>query len=245
VKRGKLPRVSVLTSEAGKSKVLQIVRPRWKNRFVDEQKDLPRLERGKDMSRIFAFTDGVFAIAITLLVLQIDVPPDITSNSGLWEGLRAEGPDFTAFAISFMVIGMYWVSSHRFMRTVVEYDRGLMMLTLLYLAFVVLVPFTSQLMGEYGTDAPLSVAIYIVNLTVVAVASGLMQHHVLKAKLGKSEYAWDTELSMKSTFFTAGVFVATIPLAFLIGPWTPLLWLGLRFDPFQLRRDRVYEKGGI
>lgn len=210
---------------------------------MDKRRDLPRLEHGKDLSRIFAFTDGVFAIAITLLVLQIEVPTDISSSSDLWQGLRDEGSDFTAFAISFIVIGVYWISSHRFMRTVVEYDRGLMLLTLLYLAFIVLIPFSSQMMGEWANEAPLSVALYTLNLTMVAASSGLMQWHVLKAKLGRSEYSWDTDLTMKSSFFTAGFFLATVPLAFVFGPWTPLLWFLLRFDPFERKRSRIYAAG--
>ena len=208
---------------------------------MSEERELPRLERGKDLSRIFAFTDGVFAIAITLLVLQIDVPAGITSDADLWSSLKDEAPDLLAFAISFWVIGMYWVGSHRFMRTVDEYDRGLMVLTLGYLAFVVLVPFTSQLMGEYTTEAPLAMVFYIANLVIVAIWSALMQRHVLKAKLGKPEYSWDTELGVKSTVFTAGLMALTAPFAFVLGPWTPVLWFLLRFDPYQRRRDEIYK----
>ena len=206
------------------------------------EKELSRLERGKDLSRIFAFTDGVFAIAITLLVLQIDVPTGATSSSSLWSALGDESPDLVAFAVSFIVIGMYWINSHRFMRTVVEYDRGLMLLTLLYLFFIVVVPFTSQLMGEYGVDAPISIAIYIVNLTMVSLVSGLMERHVLRAKLGKPEYDWDTELTTKSSFFTATIMLLTIPLAFIFNTWALFLWFLLKFDPYQRKRDRVYKE---
>jgi uncharacterized membrane protein len=209
---------------------------------VSEERELPRLERGRDLSRIFAFTDGVFAIAITLLVLQIDVPSGVTDDSSLWAGLKEEGPDLLAFAISFWVIGMYWVSSHRFMRTVNEYDRGLMVLTLGYLAFVVLVPFTSQLMGDYVSEAPLSMVLYIANLVIVAIWAGLMQRHVLKEKLGKPEYEWDTRLGIKSIWFTAGLMALTMPLSFVLGGWTPILWFLLRFDPYQRKRDEAYKK---
>ena len=210
---------------------------------TEPEKELPRLERGKDLSRIFAFTDGVFAIAITLLVLQIEVPVGATSSSTLWSALGDETPDLIAFAISFAVIGMYWVNSHRFMRTVVEYDRGLMVLTLAFLFFVVLVPFTSQMMGEYGSDAPISIVLYILNLAMVSVVSALMARHVLKAKLGKPEYSWDTELSIKSSYFTAMVMVLTIPLVLILNTWALLLWFLLRFDPWQLRKERIYKQG--
>ncbi len=208
---------------------------------MSEERELPRLERGKDLSRIFAFTDGVFAIAITLLVLQIEVPAGVTDDASLWAGVKDEGPDLLAFAISFWVIGMYWVGSHRFMRTVNEYDRGLMVLTLGYLAFVVLVPFTSQLMGDYVSEAPLAMVIYIANLVIVGIWSALMQRHVLKEKLGKPEYTWDTELNIKSTLFTAGLMTCTMPLSFVLGGLTPILWFLLRFDPYQRKRDEIYK----
>jgi uncharacterized membrane protein len=212
---------------------------------MSENRGLPRLERGKDLSRIFAFSDGVFAIAITLLVLQIEVPGGVTSDSTLWSALKDEAPDMLAFVISFWVIGMYWVQSHRFMRTVDEYDSGLMLITLFYLATVVLVPFTSQLMGEYSSKAPLSMIIYTLNLVAVGICSVFMQRHVLNAKLGKPEYAWDTRLGVKSTLFTIGLLTASIPFAYLLGPWTPLIWFLLRFDPYERQRDRIYETGTI
>ena len=204
------------------------------------ERELPLLERGNDLSRIFAFTDGVYAIAITLLVLQIDVPTGITDNASLWEGIGDEGADLLAFAISFAVIGMNWVGAHRFMRTVKEYDRGLMLLTLLSLFWIVLIPFTSQLMGEYATEAPIALVIYISNMLMVVGVMALMQRHVLKAGLGKSEYDWDTELSLKSSIFTGAVFILTMPLALLIGSWVFVLWFGLRWDPYQLRRNAIY-----
>ncbi|MGB6057602.1 MAG: TMEM175 family protein [Microthrixaceae bacterium] len=209
-----------------------------------KRKTLPSLERGRDLSRIFAFTDGVFAIAITLLVLQIEVPSNLTSSSAFLDELNAEAPDFLAFALSFLVIGFYWIGSHRAMRMVREYDRGLMLLTLLYLAFIVLLPYSSQLLGEYGSEIPLTVAFYILNLVAITVASALMSRHISVAKLAHPEHEWEIELNQKSLWFTAGFFLLTIPFAWVIGSWTPVLWLLLRFDPYQRRRDGIYAAGG-
>jgi uncharacterized membrane protein len=208
-----------------------------------DEKELSLLERGKDLSRIFAFTDGVYAIAITLLVLQIEVPAGITDNASLWSGITDEGDDLLAFAISFAVIGMNWVGAHRFMRTVDEYDRGLMLLTLFSLFWVVLIPFTSQLMGEYASEAKLSVVLYAVNMLLTVIAAALMQRHVLKANLGKPEYRWDTELTLKSSMFTGAVFILTIPVAYVFGAVTFLLWFCLRWDPYQRRRNEAYKSG--
>jgi uncharacterized membrane protein len=204
------------------------------------EQSLPLLERGRDLSRIVAFTDGVFAIAITLLVLQIEVPDDVTSASHFLERLADLSPDFTAFWISFIVIGAFWISNHRFMRTVREFDRGLMVLLLPYLGFMVLIPFTSQLMGEYSDRFDIAVILYVVNMAAMAFAGFLMMNHVLRRGLGMPEYEWDIRLSRKSALFTAAAFTATIPFVFLLGPWTPILWIGLRWDPYQRRRDGAY-----
>ena len=208
------------------------------------REDLPRLERGKDLSRILAFTDGVFAIAITLLVLQIEVPEGLGSNGDFLHHLGDTLPDFFAFAISFLVIGIYWINHHRLMRMVVEYDRGLMLLTLLYLFWVVLLPFSSQLIGEYGSDVKLTAAFYILNLALIGVSQAWMVRVIIAHGLGDPRYAFDLDLTFKSCCYVAAVFVVTAPLGALLGGWTPLLWFPLMaLDPFERRRDRAYRGG--
>jgi len=208
------------------------------------QKNLPPLERGRDFSRIVAFTDGVFAIAITLLVLQIDVPEGAETASALASDLLDQRPDFIAFVISFLVIGNFWISNHRFMRTAREFDQGLMFLLLLYLGFMVLIPFSSQLMGEYSDRFDFTVIIYTLNMVGVVVGALLMVNHVLARGLAEPRYEWDLELTRKSQVFSGAVFLLSIPFAFLLGPWTPLLWMVLRWDPYQRRRDSAYGKPG-
>mgnify|MGYP000848990676 FL=1 len=231
----------------GNGPVAGIVRRGWNDSGVDEpddQTDLPRLERGKDLSRIFAFTDGVFAIAITLLVLQIEVPEGLSSNSEFLDRLHDMWPDLFAFAISFIVIGSYWVRHHRLMRMVREYDASLMWMTIAYLFWIVLLPFSSQLIGEYGSEVTLGTIFYILNLALIGICMAMMTRVILRHGLGDPRYEWDLELSLKSTWFTAGVFLATAPLALLIGAWTPLLWVFLmRLDPWERERDAIYKRG--
>lgn len=205
-------------------------------------RELPDLERGRDLSRILAFTDGVFAIAITLLVLQIEVPQGLTSDSGLLDSLSELGSSFIAYGISFAVIGLYWIVSHRSMRTLREYDGRLLWFTLLYLAFIVMMPFSSDLMGQYGDRIPLSVVFYILNLVAINVSLALTFRHVLKAGLAEPGYEWRVALGVKSNWLTAGFFLLTTPFAWLIGAWTPVLWILLRFDPFRRRLDHAGSK---
>jgi uncharacterized membrane protein len=205
------------------------------------EKHLPALERGRDLSRILAFTDGVFAIAITLLVLQIEVPANLNSASELREGLLDQSPDLIAYAISFVVIGRFWISNHRFMRTIREFDPGLMWMLLIYLGIMVLIPFTSETIGQYGEYA-IATILYTANMVALSFAGGLMMRHVARRGLAKPEYRWDVELSYSSSLFTTAIFAASIPLVFVLGPWTPLVWFVLRLDPYERRRNRRYKQ---
>ena len=125
------------------------------------------------------------------------------------------------------MIGSFWISNHRFMRTVREYDRGLMFLTLPYLGFMVLIPFTSQLMGEYSGDFNVAVLFYVLNMVAMAGMAFFIDSHVLRRGLAKPEYEWDVELTRKSSLFTtlglhrdgtAGLRFRTVDPAALAGP---------------------------
>jgi uncharacterized membrane protein len=96
----------------------------------------------REVARIAAFSDGVFAIAITLLALQLEIP--FGDRVDVWAGLRDLWPSFLSFAISFAVIGAYWIAHHRLFSLVERYDRRLLWLNLLALFFIVLMPFTTR-----------------------------------------------------------------------------------------------------
>src|SRR4029078_11787527 len=100
-----------------------------------------RDEAEVEFNRIVAFSDGVFAIAITLLVLALTFPPHL---SHLRRALLNNQDDFIAYAISFAVLGRYWLAHHRFFSSLERFDGRPMALNLLYLPCLPVVPFTSQ-----------------------------------------------------------------------------------------------------
>ena len=114
------------------------------------------MERGTDVERAVFFSDAVFAIAITLLALEIRVPDNPTN---LGEALLELWPRFFSFFISFWFVGTYWVAHHRVFHHVTGYDRRLLFMNLLFLMWIVLLPFSSSLLGEHG-DHQLVVIIY-------------------------------------------------------------------------------------
>src|SRR5215212_1120494 len=103
--------------------------------------------KGDDTTRVMAFSDGVFAIAITLLVLNLKVPP-ITNGSGLFATLGEQWPEFWAFLISFAVIGQLWIIHHSLFYYIVRYDRRLLWLNLLVLLCVSFMPFPTAILAE-------------------------------------------------------------------------------------------------
>lgn len=183
----------------------------------------------------------MFAIAITLLVLQIDVPTSASSSSDLWHQIRDQAGDLFAFGLSFIVIGFFWIGNHRLMRQIKEFDRGLMVINIVYLGFIVLVPFTSQLIGEFGRYLT-SIAFYATNLAVIGLLSYWIKMHILRNHLEVDGYEWDLRLSAKSDLFNVGSFLLAIPLAYFIGTYALFLWIGNRWDPYQRRRDSIYRE---
>ena len=100
-----------------------------------------------DRSRLEAFSDGVFAVAITLLVLNLTVAGP--GHGKLVNQLGSHWPSFAAYVISFFVIGIIWVNHHALVRTIVVVDRLLLFLNLVLLLWVVLIPFATGLVAEY------------------------------------------------------------------------------------------------
>jgi uncharacterized membrane protein len=119
-------------------------------------------DQSKEVARIAAFSDGVFAIAITLLALQLEVPAG--GDVDVWAEVSALWGNFLAFAISFAVIGAYWIAHHRLFSEIERYDGRLLWLNLLSLFFIVFIPFTTSLVGEHG-DQPASVVIYALSIS--------------------------------------------------------------------------------
>jgi uncharacterized membrane protein len=128
-----------------------------------EQKD----QGSKELDRIVTFSDGVFAIAITLLVLNIETP-EIPANLVAEElpgRLLDLWPKLLSYVISFLVILTYWIAHHSIFSAIKGYDRKLIWLNSLFLMCVAFLPFPASLFGEYG-DQPLVVAIYAGSLAI-------------------------------------------------------------------------------
>jgi TMEM175 potassium channel family protein len=127
-----------------------------------------------DCDRTEAFSDGVFAVAITLLALDLGV--DGPGHGSLAHQLRDHWPSFAAYVVSFFIIGITWVNHHALFTAFARVDRPMLFLNLLLLMFVVAIPFATSTMATYlragGADAHLAAAVYAAVLEGMGISYG-------------------------------------------------------------------------
>jgi uncharacterized membrane protein len=159
----------------------------------------------RGVARIEAFSDGVFAIAITLLVLAIEIPT--VPEDDLGSAIGDLGPDILAFAIGFAVIGLFWIQHHRFFGDVERHSGGLLWGNLLLLLLIAAMPFSTALIGEYG-DTRTATIIFATNVALAWCANALLDWIAIH----------DGLLNAKSTLLEGGIQAWSLatPLAFAL-----------------------------
>jgi uncharacterized membrane protein len=131
-----------------------------------------------EKTRVEAFSDGVLAIAITLLILEIRVPePESLGPGGLGHYLGAQWSSYAAYLLSFVVIGIMWVNHHAIFHAVARVDRVLLLLNLHLLLWIAFLPFPTALVARYfrhGDDAGVAMAVYSAVMLVIGIAFQLL-----------------------------------------------------------------------
>jgi uncharacterized membrane protein len=136
-------------------------------------------------ARIEAFSDGVIAVAITLLALDLHVPNPGAPGS-LAHHLGAQWPGYVAFAVSFLTIGIIWINHHAMLRRLVAVDHVVLMLNLVLLLTICVLPFSTALMAQYlraGHGQKLAAAVYGGSFLLMSLAFLAMQRTILVAKV--------------------------------------------------------------
>ena len=138
----------------------------------------------KETARVEAFSDGVFAIAITLLILEIKVP-HVDAADGLRSTLPHLWPSFLAYVASFMTIGVMWLNHHRLFTLIDKCDDGLMALNLLLLFGVTWLPFPTALLAEHlrGPDVRIAGIVYAATFFLLAIVFNVMWRYAVRMKL--------------------------------------------------------------
>jgi uncharacterized membrane protein len=164
-------------------------------------------------SRVEAFSDSVFAVAITLLVLEIKVPG---GPGGLGHQLAQEWPSFASYAVSFFVIGVIWMNHHAIFQHLGRADRGLMWLNLFLLVWIVLIPWATELLATYmreGGEAERTAAlVYTGAMMMMGIAFGLLWTYAARDRRLLAVDLSDAEIRRRTRRFAGGAPVYALAL---------------------------------
>ncbi|MFG2894757.1 TMEM175 family protein [Streptomyces sp. NPDC048248] len=180
-----------------------------------------------DASRLLALSDGVFAIAMTLLALDITLPSGL-DPAGFERALADVTPNLWAYALSFVVIGAFWRGHHQIFQYVRKVDGIVIRLGLLNLGLIALMPFPTTLLAEYG-DQSQSVAVYSGAVAAMGAAQLALTIVVWKRPWLGSEALPDpvARNDVADLAWTVLVFVVAVPLAFVSPTGAKLWWVVL------------------
>lgn len=167
-------------------------------------------------SRVEAFSDGVMAIAITLLILEIKVPSlDVMTSSGAWAAIVPVIPKLIGFALSFLTISIFWVNHHHFMHPMKKTNAALLWYNNHLLFWIAVIPFATAFFGDYP-GIPAVVAMYGFVLFMAALAFNLMSRYAFfHCSLLPEEVSLETRKhSFRRSIVGVVLYAASIPLAF-------------------------------
>jgi uncharacterized membrane protein len=197
---------------------------------------LPRYEDDEaaeqGIGRILALSDGVFAIAVTLLVIEIAVP-GVASDDRLSRALLGLWPRYLAYLLSFLVIARFWVIHHQAFRLIARFDAALLWLNLLLLMFVAFLPFPTAVLGRH-VGSPAAAALYAMSVALAASSSAACWWYASgRAKLLSPRVRGAQVRAMRARGLSAAAFFAlTLPVAIVAPYAAEILW----FLAFPLSR---------
>lgn len=188
-----------------------------------------------EFNRVVALTDGIYAIAMTLLVLTIGIPR--VDPDGLVDELKAIDGDILTFIISVAILAYYWVSNHRFVRHLAAMDPVYTGLNVVYLAIVAFLPLPTALLDRYSSE-PVTIIVYLVTLlllSLMGVALLAWAHHRRLFDAEPSPRA--VRYGLLIVLLPAIVFALAIPIGLHTSPTYALaIWVLINF-PISIYLD--------
>jgi uncharacterized membrane protein len=200
------------------------------------------------LERLVFFSDAVFAIAITLLALEIRLPdlPAPVSNEDLLAALLDLAPKYLSYVVSFLVIGLYWMTHHRRFRFIYRYDRTLLWLNLILLMFVAFIPFPTSVLSEYGNRT--ATVFYALVITLSGAMSWAIWSHAVRGRRLVHPDLTDEVIRGERyrMLVTPAIFLFSIPVAFINDDLAKFMWglplFASLFDRSILHRRRPAKK---
>jgi uncharacterized membrane protein len=177
--------------------------------------------RVQGTGRVEAFSDGVIAIIVTLLIFEVRLPEvPGGSNAAMWDAVAAVAPKFLGFTVSFFTVAIFWVNHHHFFSRITHTDWKLLWANNLLLFFLAIVPFTTAVLGDH-LDSSVAAFLYALNLGLAAASFTLMGYYVFF--VGNLVPPAITEVERRSEWRRSWIgtlsYLAAAALAFV---WVPI-----------------------
>lgn len=187
-----------------------------RNRYHDSKKEF-------QVERIAFFSDAVFAIAITLLIIEVKVPEvEQFTDSAFLQALDTELPKFFGFVLSFFLIGLFWTLHHKIFGYIVDYDNKLIWLNLIFLFSIALMPFSTSVYSEYSTPEGMQLiapyAIYVGNICFSGMMIYVLWNYIGNPKHKLTDGSLDKETlerSKKRSLVIPSVFFLSLLISFI------------------------------
>lgn len=209
--------------------------------LTGEDKGRPkrRVVMGFTVERLNALSDGVFAVAITLLVLNLVGLPQISgtvTESQLAHGIAQTWPHFFAYTLSFVIIAKFWISHHSLFSAIRRVDKMLIWLNVFYLLFIVFMPYPTNLIALYS-DMKVSTILYAAVLALAGILQGTMGFYAVRGhRLVDDDFDLrEADAYLRNAFMMSGVFIISIGIAFASPMIAQLSWLLLFLIPLVER----------
>jgi uncharacterized membrane protein len=187
-----------------------------------------RSERAGELDRLVSLSDGVFAFALTLLIVSVEVPQmsDAEARDQLTRDILDLWLQVLSYFVGFLVIGFLWTSHRRIFARVRDYDDALTKLNIVLLMLVAFLPFPTGVLGEYGNLAFPSI-FYALVLTAISTTFVLILDHLDRHRslLSRDETGFDFARVKTRHLVTAGVFLLSIPVSLLAPGYSQAVWL--------------------
>lgn len=181
-------------------------------------------DAGISPDRLMAFTDGVFAIAITLLVLGLELPEaDFTSGYSLYAFMHSMMPFFSTINISFILLGGFWIYHHEFVR-VKRVTVPFLWISIIYLLFVMYLPFTISVLGRYVAFAQASI-LFGVSMTATSLWLLFMFYFAEKTNILEDDLVFDKKYTYHTIIIIALLVVAVTLLSYFVSDSFRTLYL--------------------
>jgi uncharacterized membrane protein len=201
-------------------------------------------ERTLELDRLVNFSDAVFAIAATVLVLSIGFslrlkPPDLDRK--LWHEFGDVLPQVLAYTLSFFIIARNWLGHHRIFKMIRRIDGRFIALNLAVLGLVALVPFPTDVFGNYPNERP-ALIVYCVAISAPSIASAVMFRYAAQGNRlidPSTPREWVIHSQLRSLSIPA-VFLSSIPLSFVAVGLAQFWWLWM--IPLRVYFTRRYGK---